>query len=114
MGLFDSALEFIGLKPDLSGAIGMSGFSPVDVQTSMGGVSYDEGQKLFTSQLDPRLLGAQQNILSQLQGIDPTKTLGLLRERARPFEKQQMLDLENRLFSQGLLGASGVDRPGGA
>ncbi len=34
------------------------------------------------------------------------QTLGLLRQQAQPFEAQQRLDMESRLFKQGLLGAS--------
>ena len=36
-----------------------------------------------------------------------------MREQAAPYEQAQYQGLENRLFSQGLLGASKVDQPGG-
>lgn len=93
-----------------SAAIGK--VKPTDIQTSLGGLTF--GDNVFTTALDPRLQQIQGGLLGQIEGLESGSTLGMLRQQAAPFEEQQRLALENRLFSQGLLGASGVDQPGGA
>ena len=120
MGLFSGALEAIGLTPDLSGIAAQSGFNPVNIQSGTGSLAFDPESKTFTSQLSPELQQLQQGLFQQLGGFqqrapfDTEKALGLLREQAAPFEEQQRLNLEQRLFKQGLTGASMVNRPGGA
>ncbi len=62
----------------------------------------------------PSTAGARIDAIDRLGAIDPTQQLNLFRKMAAPFEEQQRLGLENRLFAQGLMGASTVDDPGGA
>jgi len=109
-----SLFQTLGLAPDLSGAIAGAKFDPYNIQTGMGGLRYDEGSRTFTSQLDPALQATRQGLLSQYGQIDPAQQLSLYRQQAQPYEEQQRLGLESRLFSQGQLGHSAVDRPGGA
>ena len=102
------------LTPDLSGAQAAAAFNPYDISTSYGSASYNPTDRTFSTSLDPRLQSAMSGLFSQYGAIDPTQQLNLMREQAAPYEQAQYQGLENRLFSQGLLGASKVDQPGGA
>ena len=106
--------ETLGLTPDLSGAIKAAEFNPYNINTSYGSLNYDKDSRTFTSQLDPALQGIQQGLFSQYGQVDPTQQLALMRQQAAPFQQQSMLNMENRLFKQGLTQASVVDQPGGA
>ena len=101
-------------SPDLGGATAAASFNPYDISTSYGSATYSPTDRTFTSQLDPRLQSAMSGLFSQYGAIDPAQQLNLMREQAQPYEQAQSLGLENRLFSQGLMGASKVDQPGGA
>lgn len=114
MSLFGSAMDFLGLTPDMGGAINAAQFNPYNVNQSTGSVNYDAASRTFNSQLNPQLQGIQQGLFSQYGAVDPTQQLNLMRQQAQPFNEQMGLNLENRLFKQGLTGASVVDQPGGA
>ena len=107
-----SLFEALGLVPDYGEAIEAAQQDPLNVRSLFGGLTYQDGR--VTTQLAPELQQQVTGIYERLGQIDPSQQLGLLRQQAAPYEQQQRLDLENRLFSQGLMGASVVDRPGGA
>lgn len=113
MGLFDSAFDMLGLGPDLSGAINTAAYNPYNVQTSYGGLTYDDQNRTFTSALSPELQGIQSGLFSQYGQVNPNQQLDLFRQQAAPYNEAQYLDMENRLFSQGRLGHSQVYNPGG-
>lgn len=106
MGLFDKAFDVLGLTPDMGGAIQAAQFDPYNVQSSFGSLNYDPSQRLFSTSLNPQI--------TQGFNTDPMQTLGLMRQQAAPYQQQERLNLENRLFSQGLLQHSAVDQPLGA
>lgn len=70
-------------------------------------------QQMFLAGSESPSQNIQRRLLSQAGNIDPQQQLDLYRQMSAPFEEQQRLNLENRLFAQGRLGASAVDRPGG-
>ena len=102
------------LEPDLSGAINAAKFDPFNIQTSFGSATYDEESRTFTSGLGEDYGAIQDSLVNQLKQIDPAQQLALFRQQAQPYNEQMGLNLENRLFSQGLTQASGVDQPLGA
>ena len=114
MGLLSGVSDALGLTPDLSGAIGAAAFDPFNIQTSFGSATYDEDSRTFTSGLGEDYGAIQDSLVNQLKQIDPAQQLALFRQQAQPYNEQQGLNLENRLFSQGLTQASGVDEPLGA
>jgi hypothetical protein len=114
MGLFDSAFETLGLVSDYDPAIQQAEFNPYNVNMSVGSLSYEPDSRTFSSQLAPEFQSLINQWLPQLSQIDPNQQLGLMRQQAAPFEEQQRLNLENRLFKQGILQHSAVDAPGGA
>lgn len=106
--------EALGLVPDFGPALEAAKFNPVNTQGLFGGVSWNPQTRTFSSNLDPRLTGIQNTLFSQFGQANPEAEYALMQQMAAPYREQQMLGLENRLFSQGLLGASMVDQPGGA
>ena len=97
-------------------------FNPANINTGAGSVQFDQGTNTFTSALDPRLQGIQESMFAQGQGFfdelstfDPDQfganVSDRLRNLAAPKEEQDRLNLENRLFKQGLLNSTlGGDR----
>lgn len=108
----EEALRNWGASPYVSRAMSMFG----DKLAPAYGPSTADARKRAIGQLrmqDPSV-GLQSQLLGELSAIDPRQQLNLFRQMAAPFEEQQRLGLENRLFAQGLMGASTVDKPGGA
>lgn len=110
-------------------------FRPIDITTGLGGISYgpqidpETGQPIpgtegVRTTLDPRLVAMQNQLfgmggagLDTLGSFDPNEQARLftqqLTELAAPEEQRQRLQLENRLFKQGILGATpGAERMG--
>lgn len=94
-------------------------FRPVDINTGLGSItaSGQPGDVSFQASLSPemqairnQLLGIGTAGLEQFQTFDPMQAAGLfttqLNQIAQPQEMQQQRQLENRLFQQGLLGAT--------
>ena len=113
MGLLDGAFDALGLTPDMSGAINAAAFDPYNIQTSYGGANYDAENRLFSTSLNPALQGVMGGLQEQYGQINPEQQLNLMRERAQPYNEAMGQGIENRLFSQGLLGASKEYQPGG-
>ncbi|MBT8145453.1 MAG: hypothetical protein KJN90_01290 [Gammaproteobacteria bacterium] len=103
MGLLTGLTDAIGLTDSKAGerAAAAAQFNPYNIQTSFGGVDYDRQNRLFSSNLDPRLTGLSGGYLNELGGVSPEQTLSLFRQQAAPFNEQMLLGNENRLFSQG-------------
>lgn len=92
-----------------------SRFAPIDITSGTGTTTFADGG--FQSQLAPelqavrdQLLGFGQQGLDTFAGFDPNQSAALftrqLDELAQPQEQQQRLQLENRLFQQGLTGST--------
>jgi hypothetical protein len=108
-----SVAGFLGLTPDLGDAAQSAQFNPYNINQSFGSLSYDPESRSFTSQLNPHLQGIQQSLFSQYGKTDPMQQLGLMRQQAQPYNEAMGQGIENRLFSQGLMGASKEYQPGG-
>ena len=92
-------------------------FNPANISTGAGSVNFDQGANTFTSALDPRLRDIQESMFAQglgffdeLSTFDPDQfganVSDRLRNLAAPKEEQDRLNLENRLFKQGLLNST--------
>lgn len=94
-------------------------FRPVGIESGIGTVTATgtPGNVGFETSLSPelqairdQLLGIGQTGLQQFQTFDPNQAAALftnqLNQIAQPQEQQQQLQLESRLFKQGLLGAT--------
>jgi len=94
-------------------------FRPVSIDTGLGSVTATgtPGNVGFETALSPelqairdQLLGIGTTGLEQFQTFDPNQAAALftqqLNQVAQPQEQQQQLQLENRLFQQGLLGGT--------
>jgi len=94
-------------------------FRPVGIETGIGTVTATgtPGNVGFETALSPelqairdQLLGIGTTGLEQFQTFDPNQAAALftqqLNQVAQPQEQQQQLQLENRLFQQGLLGGT--------
>lgn len=97
-------------------AAAASRFSPVDITSGTGTTLFQDGG--FQSELSPelqalrdQLLGAGAQGLQDFQTFDPNQAGQLFEQQlsalAAPQEQQQRQQLENRLFQQGLTGATG-------
>ena len=143
MGLLTGFTDALGLTDSgaAAEAAAMAQFKPYNINTTFGGVNYTAptGPQItsyetvpdgfggvtkkpiwseatpgeFSTSLDPRLLGLSTAAMNELGQINPAQQLSLFRQQAAPFEEQQRLGLENRLFAQGRLDHSQVDQPGG-
>lgn len=111
--LLGGAADFLGLTPDLSGAAQSAQFNPYNINQSFGSLSYDPSSRSFSSSLSPELSGIQSGLFSQYGQVNPQQQLSLFRQQAAPFNEQMGQDIENRLFSQGMLGASRPYEEGG-
>jgi len=109
-----SLFEAIGLVPDMDKAIAASQFDPYNIEASFGSLGFDEATNTFTSSLSPEFQQMLGDWTTQMQNIDPQKQFEMMQAQAAPYEQQQQLGLENRLFSQGLMQHSAQDQPGGA
>ena len=114
MALFSGITNALGLTEDPGKAAGMAQYTPYNINASYGQTNYDPATRTFNSSLDPRMQQMQQSLFGQFDQYDPNAYLQMLRQQAAPYEQQQSLGLENRLFSQGRLEHSAVDQPGGA
>lgn len=88
-------------------------FSPYNIQSGYGSLTYDPSQRLFTSSVSPDVQRLQDRYLLGLERISPQSELGIMREQAQPYNEALMTGMENRLFSQGRLDHSQVYAPGG-
>lgn len=118
MGLLSGALGAVGgLAGGLLSAnsIGGASFSPLNIQSGIGGVSTEDG--VTTTTLDPRfqalsdqLTGVSGGLFGQLQG-DPTIAASDLFTQAlalaAPEQARARSSNEARLFAQGRLGSTG-------
>lgn len=90
----------------------LQNWRPTSISSAFG--STDATQGRVTSTLSPELqslLSGTYGLFNQIQS--PDQTYQLLRQQAAPYEQQQYGAMENRLFSQGRLGASAEYAPGG-
>lgn len=118
MGLLKSIGGYLGYKATSKGyksAADQMQFKPFNVRTGFGSAKFD-GQEA-TASLSPeyqafkdQLLSLGGGFLNQVGLFNPNdataSALSLMRGLANPEEERQYLDLENRLFSQGRLGAA--------
>lgn len=116
MGLLTDITDAFGLTDSKAGeeAAKMAQFNPYNIRSSYGSLDYDRANRTFTSSMDPRLQGITSGLFSRYGQVSPEQQLSLFRQQAAPFNEQAMLNLENRLFSQGRLDHSALDQPGGA
>ena len=93
----DNAL-FAGLQEAIGGNLGIA---QQGIFSALGGVAPELADQAF---------GLSGNFLSELAGGSEaarSRTLGLLRDQAQPFEERAFQDLQQNLFSTGRLGTSG-------
>lgn len=119
MGLLKSIGGLLGgnaLSKGYSKAAKAAEFKPFNIRTGFGSVSFDKNRNA-TASLSPeyqlfkdKMLSLSGGFLDQVGGFDPdvysARALDLMRNLARGEEERQYLNLENRLFSQGRLGAA--------
>lgn len=104
------------LKKGYGSAAKAAAFKPFNIRTGFGSATFDK-KRNATATLNPeyqamkdKLLGLSGGFLDSIKGFDPNvatgEALALMRSLAQPEENRQYLNLENRLFSQGRLGAA--------
>ena len=116
MGLLTGITDAIGLTDSKAGqrAADAARFNPYNINTTFGGIDYDPHTRMFTSSIDPRLSRYAGGLMGEIGGINPNQQLDLYRQLSAPYEQAQYQNLENRLFSQGRLGAGMEYQPGGS
>ena len=112
LGGVASSVVGSALAPDAPSGGGGGGPQRVPINTSFGGT--DLSGASANVNLSPEMLDIQQQIYGQYGQATPDSLFNLMQQQIAPYREQRALGLENRLFSQGLMGASRVDQPGGA
>lgn len=113
MGLFSGITDALGITTDPSKYSDMAQFNPYNIESTYGSLAYDPTSRTFTSSLSPEMQGIQQGLFSQYGQSGAGDYLNLMRQQAAPYNEAMGQGIENRMFSQGLTGASKEYQPGG-
>lgn len=106
--------DALGLTTNPYIAADMASYDPYAISTGYGSASYNAQDRRFRSSLSPQYQDMQRGLFGEYNMMQPGQYLNLMRQRAAPANESAYLGMENRLFSQGRLGASQPYGEGGA